>query len=173
MFWPSRRGHPRPDTLPEPGHQGRDPLPPEGVRRILHPSSDLPPATAAGFSPARRVRRGGGVPGLYSIAWIPDQLRSFEPGCPPVEGVEGHRSGPSCDGRHHQVEEVSSALAVSAVCARDVAGALSKSSSVATSSYTPSKRGHRKTDRLARGPSLTLPSPRGTRSRSAQVSSPP
>ena len=113
-----------PDTSPEPVQEGGDPLPPEGVRRILFPSSDLRPATTAGFSPARRPRCGGGVAGLYSIAWMPDQLRSFEPGCLPVEGVEGKRSGPSCGGRDHQVGEVSSALAVTTGCACDIASPL-------------------------------------------------
>ena len=58
-----------------------------------------------------RWRCADGVPVLYSIAWMPDDLRSFEPCCPSVEGVDGRRSGPSCGGRNHRVGEVSSALA--------------------------------------------------------------
>ena len=113
-----------PDTSPEPVQEGGDPLPPEGVRRILFLSSDHRPATNAGFSPARRPRPRCGVPGLYSIAWMPDELRSIEPGYPPVEGVEGKRSGASCGGSNHQVGEVSSALAVTTGCACDIASPL-------------------------------------------------
>ena len=50
------------------------------------------PCEALEGAPARRPRDGCVVPGLYSFTWILDQLRSFELGCLPVEGVAGLRS---------------------------------------------------------------------------------
>ena len=91
---------------------------------------------------------------------MPDELRSFEPVCPAVEGVEGKRSGPSCGGRNHQAGEVSSVLAVTTGCACDIASRL-EHELFGGDQFVQHRRNAvtGKIDRLARGPRRTPPSP--------------